>query len=117
MMKFEKLDVWKLAISFSTDIYKLTSHFPSNELYGLTSQLRRASTSIALNIAEGSGRTTDLEFSRFIDISVGSTLECVSALHICLNLELISNEQFTSHYSTAENICKKLYSLKNYLKK
>lgn len=115
-MKFEKLEVWKLSIQFSTDIYKLTSSFPSNELYGLTSQLRRASTSISLNIAEGSGRTTDTEFARFLDISVGSALECVSALHICLNLQLISKEQFQTHYQSAETICKKLYSLKNYLK-
>lgn len=114
-MQFEKLDVWKLSIEYSTNIYRLTSGFPDTERYGLISQLRRASVSISLNIAEGSGRTTNREYCRFIDIALSSALECISALHIALNLEFITEEAFTTKYQSTETIIKKLYSLKKYL--
>jgi four helix bundle protein len=115
-MRFENFSVWQLSIEFTTEIYELTHSFPKNEIYGITSQLRRASSSIALNIAEGSGRTTDKEFSRFIDYSIGSTLECVSAFHICRNLEYIDAETFDLFYKKAELISKKLYAFKRRLK-
>jgi four helix bundle protein len=108
--------MWQHSISFTTDIYKLTSSFPKHEIYGITNQLRRAGNSIVLNIAEGSGRTTDKEFSRFIDYSIGSALECVSAFHICRNLEYIDAETFDVFYKKAEIICKKLYAFKRRLK-
>lgn len=115
-MRFENFSVWQLSIGFATDIYKLSSTFPRHELYGITSQLRRSSTSISLNIAEGSGRTSDKEFSRYIDIAIGSCLESVSAFHICRNLEYINAESFDIFYKKAEVILKKLYAFKKKLR-
>ena len=67
--KFRKLTVWHKSLDFIEDIYKLTQEFPNHELYGLTSQLRRAALSVAMNIAEGSGTGSDREFNRFLNIS------------------------------------------------
>jgi len=105
-MQFEKLDVWKRAIVYTSEIYNLTATFPIEERYGLTSQLRRASTSISLNIAEGSGRGSNNDYCRFIDIAIGSALECVSALYICRNLNLLNINNFELHYNNAEIIIK-----------
>ena len=82
MFRFEKLDVWQLAIDFSDQIYRATREFPSEERFGLTNQLRRAAVSIAANIAEGSGRWSDRDFVRFIEIAYGSLMETVSHLRI-----------------------------------
>lgn len=69
---YEDLKVWQRAIDLSTDIYKLTSNFPKEACYGLTSQLRRASVSIASNIAEGCSRNSAKEFVQFLSIALGS---------------------------------------------
>ncbi len=66
MFGFEKLEVWQLAIQYCNQIYSVTRNFPSEERFGLTNQLRRAGVSIAANIAEGSGRGSRKDFSRFI---------------------------------------------------
>ena len=71
--KFRKLEVWKKSMDFVEEIYKTTNQFPVNEMYGLTSQLRRAALSIPLNIAEGSGAGSDPEFNRFLNISMRSS--------------------------------------------
>ncbi len=115
MRKFEKLRVWQDSIDFATEVYLFTSGFPKSELYSITQQLRRASQSIALNIAEGSGRTSDKEFCRFLDISIGSALECISAFHISKRLNFIDQEHFSTYYQRAEKICTQLYSLKRSL--
>jgi len=96
MQKFKKLKIWQRSINFISDIYKLTNSFPNHELVGLTSQLRRAATSISLNIAEGSGNDSDLEFRRFLIMSLRSVYEVISGLEIAKKLD----------YSTSENINK-----------
>jgi four helix bundle protein len=75
MQDFRKLKVWKQSHELTLDIYKLTVNFPQCELYGLTSQIRRASASIPANIAEGCCRGSDLDFARFLHISMGSASE------------------------------------------
>lgn len=75
--KFENLKVWQRAIDLSGEIYELTESFPKKELYVLTSQIQRASDSIALNIAEGSTGQTNPEFKRFLAIALRSAIEVV----------------------------------------
>ena len=79
---FEKLSVYQKALDVADWVYKSTATFPKNEVYGITSQFRRAAVSIALNIAEGSARSKK-EFRRFLDIAQGSVLECVALVEIC----------------------------------
>ena len=79
---FEKLQVYQKAVDVIDRVYELTSAFPKEEIYGLTSQFRRATVSISLNIAEGSARSKK-DFRRFLDITHGSIFECVALLTIC----------------------------------
>ena len=86
--KFRKLKVWQRAIIFVSSIYKITAKFPGEERYGLTDQIRRASVSICLNIAEGSGSGSDAEFSRFLRIAQRSAYEVIAALEIAITLKM-----------------------------
>ncbi|MFV0267385.1 MAG: four helix bundle protein [Draconibacterium sp.] len=95
MMKdFKNLKIWQKGINLVVDIYKTSQNFPSEELYGLTSQMRRSAVSIPSNIAEGSGRNSDKEFSRFLDISLGSSFELETQIIIAHKLSFINNEKF-----------------------
>jgi len=114
--KFEELNVWKESVNFAGEIYKLTKRFNKNEQFGLTSQLNRAAVSISSNIAEGCGRNSDADLSRFIQISIGSLNEIVTLLHICLNQKYIDQGVFNSLYSRCELISKMLFAFRNYLK-
>ena len=88
--KFKKLNVWHKAIDFVTDIYRLTAKFPTSERFGLSDQLKRASISIVLNIAEGSGSGSDLEYMRFLRIAQRSAFEVIAGLEIACNLQFIN---------------------------
>jgi four helix bundle protein len=85
------LVVWKEAIILAKEIYSLTAKFPKEEVYGLTSQMRRASVSIPSNIAEGAARNSSKEFVRFLYISLGSLAELETQLLISKELELIKD--------------------------
>jgi four helix bundle protein len=80
--RFEELEIFQLALDFAARVYERTKRFPSDERFDLTSQTRRAANSIALNIAEGSGRGTQKDFSHFLDIAVGSTFEVVTCFFL-----------------------------------
>ena len=71
MRDFKKYDIWKLSHELTLEIYLITKTFPKDEIYGLTSQIRRSSSSIPTNISEGCGRDSDLEFNRFLTIAFG----------------------------------------------
>lgn len=86
------LEVWKEAVALAKDVYELTAEWPKEELYGLTSQVRRAAVSVPANIAEGVGRRTPLEMARFAQIIVGSVYELDMLLHIAAELGHSSNE-------------------------
>jgi four helix bundle protein len=91
---FEKLIVWQKSKQLAVLIYKSTKKFPKEELFGMTSQMRRCSVSIASNIAEGSGRNSAKDKARFTEIVYSSALELVNQTIISLELEYISNEDY-----------------------
>ena len=91
-MVYTELEVWKVGIEFVRCVYGMTKTFPRDELFGLTSQLRRAAVSIPANISEGSGRKSTKEFIRFLYIANGSLCECETLLIISLQLDYIKTE-------------------------
>ncbi len=94
VFSFEKLNVWKESILLVKTIYKLTTNFPSEEKFGLTSQLRRATVSISSNIAEGTSRSTNKDKAHFTTISFSSTMEVLNQLIIAKELKFISKEDY-----------------------
>lgn len=94
--RFEKLIVWQKAMDFCIKVYNKTKSFPKDELYGITSQFRRASTSIPLNIAEGSGCRTKKEFIQFLYIALRSQYEVVTIIKLSYRLgylEVVNKEE------------------------
>jgi len=110
MFKFEDLRVYQEALSFNDEIYFITKQFPKNELFGLTNQLRRASVSITLNIAEGTSRTKK-DFRHFIDLSRGSCYECIAILTIAKRRKYIEETKFLELYNKCNIITKMLNAL------
>jgi four helix bundle protein len=91
-----ELTVWQKSVDFTTHIYKLTEKFPKSEIYGLTSQMRRAAISIASNIAEGAARKTSKEFIQFLTIARGSISEIDTHLEIVGRLGYVSPQHIDS---------------------
>jgi four helix bundle protein len=110
--KFEDLRVWKLALGLTSKISQLTQDFPQNELYVLSSQIRRASDSVALNIAEGSTGQSNKEFKRFLTISIRSGIEVIGCLHIGRERGIIDEENFRELYNSYEELIIKIQALK-----
>ena len=94
MQNFRKLRVWHAAHSLVLEVYRNPQLFPSDERYGLTSQLRRAAVSIAANLAEGCGRDGDADFARFVQIAMGSASEVEYHLILAHDLQYLSNPQY-----------------------
>ena len=113
---FEELIVWQESRKFVNNIYKLTKNFPREELYGLTSQVRRAAVSIMSNIAEGFDRRTTKEFISFLIIARASVSEVQNDLYISLDLNYINKEKFQVNYDFAQKIAKLINGLITYLK-
>ena len=113
---FEDLTVWQDARKFTNKIYNLTNKFPKEELYGLTSQIRRATVSIMSNIAEGFDRRSDKELTNFLSIARASSSEVQNDLYIALDLRYISKEEFKETYIEAKEIAKQINGLMTYLK-
>lgn len=90
-MDHKDLDVWKAGIDLVVVVYELTKSFPKEEIYGLTSQLRRAATSVPSNIAEGAARNSDKEFAQFLYIALGSLVEVETQLIIAERLGYIDS--------------------------
>jgi four helix bundle protein len=89
MRTHKDLDVWKVSMEFVTEIYEITKDFPKSELFGLSSQIRRAAVSIPANISEGSARQTSKEFNQFLHIALGSASELHTLITIAYNLKYI----------------------------
>jgi four helix bundle protein len=93
MQDFTQLKVWQKAHNFTVNLYKITQNFPTEEKFGLTNQIRRASVSIESNISEGCGRNGDKEFSRFLDIAQGSACEVRCQILIARDLGYLDNNK------------------------
>ncbi|HCS52110.1 four helix bundle protein [Rubinisphaera sp.] len=113
--RFEKLDVWQKAIDLAESVYRISANFPQREIYGLTSQIRRAIVSVSSNIAEGNGRSTNKEYVRFIEIAYASLMEVVSQLTIAQKLNFITHDQLDELKNQANDIARMLSGLRSYL--
>ncbi len=114
--KFRKLDVWNKAMDFVEEVYKTSSQFPQTEIYGLTSQLKRAALSIALNIAEGTGSSSDVEFNRFLNISLRSSYEVICAIEVSKRLKFCNEREAEFLMKKCDEISAMIYGLKKKLK-
>ena len=108
------LDVWKLGIELVTKIYEITSHFPTTEQFGLTSQMQRAAVSVPSNIAEGAARNSEKEYIHFLYISLGSLTELETQLIISEKLGFLDNK---SIFEEVEKLRRKLLNFIKYFKK
>ncbi len=111
MADFRNLAVWQHSHRFSLDCYKATSTWPSQEQFGLTSQVRRAAVSVGANIAEGSGRGTDRDFARFLRIALGSANELESLLLVAEALGYLSPDSHVNLHRSNREIRKMLTGL------
>ncbi len=94
MQNYKELKVWEKSHQLVLDIYRVTAKFPKEEVFGVTSQIRRAAASIPANIAEGCGKNTQLDLAKFLNISLGSANEIDYFLLLCKDLKYISETEF-----------------------
>ena len=111
-MNHEDLNVWKESMELAKNIYLVTKNFPRDEIYGITSQMRRADVSIPSNIAEGSARQSDKELIQFLYIALGSLAELQTQLILSKDIGYLDNDFKVN----IESIRKKLLGLIKYLK-
>jgi four helix bundle protein len=109
---FEKLHVWQKSKNLAVNIYKITEKFPSGERFGLISQMKRCSVSVASNIAEGTGRNSNKDKARFTEIAYASLMELVNQLIIANDLNFIEKEQYKSIRKDIEEISRMLNALR-----
>jgi len=114
--KFEKLIIWQKAMDYGESIYQLTYKFPKEEMYNLSSQIRRAVDSIALNISEGSTGQSNPEFKKYIGFAIRSMAEVVTCLHKAFRRNYISEEEFRKHYDEAFNLMNMMVAFKAKIK-
>ncbi|MGB3948701.1 MAG: four helix bundle protein [Bacteroidia bacterium] len=115
MHNLKELKIWNKAIDLTVEVYKATASFPKEEVYGLTSQIRRAAVSVPSNISEGAGRNSNKEFAHFLGIANGSSYELQTQLIISNKLNLISDEILQTMLKEIEEIQKMTYKFQNTL--
>ena len=115
--KFRDLFVWQKSIAFVKEIYRITTKYPKSELFSLTSQVQRAAVSMPANIAEGCGRNSNKELSRFIDIAIGSAFELETLLQISFELNYIEELEYNTLMKDLYEIQKMMYGLQQTLNK
>lgn len=111
MKDFRDLKLWEKAHQLTLTVYQVSGDFPKDEVYGLTSQLRRACVSIGANLAEGCGRGSDLDFARFLQIAMGSASETEYHLLLVHDLGFLSNESYEDLNEKIQEIKRMLVSL------
>jgi len=115
MKTHKDLDVWKKSVDFVVNIYRITSKFPKEEIYGITSQIRRASVSIPSNIAEGAGRNSDKEFLYFLSIALGSIAETDTQLLISKELNFMAELEYENLLNDLIEVRKMILGLRKYI--
>lgn len=116
MKTFRDLLIWQKAMTLVTNCYSISSTFPKEEMFGLTSQIRRCSISIPSNISEGYGRGTNKDYHRFLTISLGSLFEFQTQLEIAYNLQYTSVDNFNKLYEDSRELERMLSSFINKVK-
>lgn len=114
--KFEKLEVWKMALNVAEEVHLLTRSFPKEEMFSLSSQMKRAADSISLNIAEGSTGQSNPEQRRFLAYAQRSALEVVNCMYLSIRRKYISQLEFDKFYKDLDKLIAKIQSFKNSLK-
>ena len=116
MRDFHKLGIWQRSHQLTLDVYKVSQAFPKDELFGLTSQIRRAASSVPTNIAEGCGRASNKDYSHFLQIAIGSASEVEYELLLAHDLEYINDEAFNKLTSETIAIRKMIIKYQSELK-
>ena len=116
-MEYRKLRIWEQANNLAHEVYKTIVSFPSSEIFGLTSQIRRAVLSIPTNIVEGSSRKSKKEFLNFLNIAIGSANELDYLLQFAFEEKLIKETEYKSLKNHLEVLFKSIWAFYNYLKK
>ena len=111
---FEKLEVWKESKKLTKIIYQITSRYPENEKFGLTSQLRRASISVCSNLAEGSARITPKDKAHFSTIAYSSLIEVLNQIIISYELDFIDESDYLNFRNLIESLSNKINSLRKF---
>jgi len=111
MRDYKKYSIWNDSHKLTLEIYLLTKKFPKEELFGITSQIRRAVSSVPTNIAEGCGKNSDLDFKRFLIISHGSATEVEYLLFLSFELNYISEEEYIDLTDKIEILRKQIHTL------
>ena len=109
--RFEKLEVWQEARKINQVIYRLTRKFPREELFAMTSQIRRASISVSSNIAEGSGRNSDKDFAHFLEQAYGSLMEVASSFYLAFDEGYVKEGDLDPLFDELERLAKRTVSL------
>ena len=116
MHQHKEMMIWQRSRAFVKEVYVATCAFPKEELYGLTSQLRRASVSIPANISEGAGRNSNPDFSRFLDVALGSAAEVETLLILSADLNFISQTEASRLIAELEEIQRMINGFNRYLR-
>ena len=116
MKTFRDLFIWQKAMTLVTYTYQITEKFPKEELFGLTSQIRRSAISLPSNIVEGFGRGSNKEFSRFINIAISSLFEFQTQIEIAKNINYLNENEFKSIYEETRELEAMIISFSKKLK-
>ena len=109
--RFENIRAWQEARALNHQVYQLTRKLPGHELYGMTSQIRRASVSVSSNIAEGSGRNSDKDFAHFLEQSYGSLMETASLFYLALDEGCVAEAELDPVFDKMDQVAKLTASL------
>lgn len=114
--KFEDLRFWQRSLDVATEIHFLVKGFPKEEMYSLSSQMKRAADSISLNIAEGSTGQTDKQQSKFLGYSIRSGIEVIGCLYLAKKRDYLTEDIFRKHYTSIEGLIVSIQALRKTLK-